>query len=262
MCNFYIMYYTEVKNNIPFNMCMGNNVVYPPIMQNMPADSDKPLPSNPLLEEMARGHHHHHGMGGESNNIQTPPVQITPQQNVIDNHNLPPIQTKTGNRILPPIYSQKFEDNYYPRDYETPYDYYNPVEMQRSRKRYPVDMDYDPYDDGGLGRYATGLLDGNMDASDWQRKSRNRNKVFDAMSKNVKEVVPRKNNFAERRNQNRGEYDSRMIDNSRKLASVPKKGHFSVGKSSKPSSTGDRHKSMAQSADETVEGKVCPHTSS
>ena len=58
MCNFYMMYYTE--GEAEYLDCMNNNL--PRQAQSMPADSLVPLPPNPLLDEVAKGHHHHGGV--------------------------------------------------------------------------------------------------------------------------------------------------------------------------------------------------------
>lgn len=59
MCNFYIMYYMDaaMENARGSDTCPGNNV--PLVTANLPADSDTPLPPNPMLEEDAKGHVHH-----------------------------------------------------------------------------------------------------------------------------------------------------------------------------------------------------------
>ncbi|XP_050402331.1 peptidyl-glycine alpha-amidating monooxygenase B isoform X2 [Patella vulgata] len=57
MCNFYMMFYTDSSVTRTFSECGGSH--YPNLVQSLPADSDKPLPPNPLLDEKA-GHHHHH----------------------------------------------------------------------------------------------------------------------------------------------------------------------------------------------------------
>ncbi|XP_064610137.1 peptidylglycine alpha-amidating monooxygenase-like isoform X2 [Liolophura sinensis] len=62
MCNFYIMYYTDSTSGMTSGMCSRNNL--PSLVKQIPADSDKSLPPNPVMDEIAKGHHHHHGMTG------------------------------------------------------------------------------------------------------------------------------------------------------------------------------------------------------
>ena len=66
MCNFYIMFYTDSSVEEPAGQCGGSR--YPSLVKNMPADSDVPLPPNPLLDDVAHGHHHphHHSAMGQS----------------------------------------------------------------------------------------------------------------------------------------------------------------------------------------------------
>nr|AEI84584.1 peptidylglycine alpha-amidating monooxygenase [Conus bullatus] len=56
MCNFYIMFYTNNTVDVPSGGCSG--VDNASLVDNMPEDSDVPLPPNPLLEAEAQGHHH------------------------------------------------------------------------------------------------------------------------------------------------------------------------------------------------------------
>lgn len=53
MCNLYLMYYTDAERGNSYSVCTdqcGSRI--------FPADSDEPLPPNPLLEEHAiRGNH-------------------------------------------------------------------------------------------------------------------------------------------------------------------------------------------------------------
>lgn len=60
MCNFYIMYYSNSSSKEPGGECYTNQL--PLLASMLPADSDVPLPPNPLLDEEAHGHHHHAGM--------------------------------------------------------------------------------------------------------------------------------------------------------------------------------------------------------
>ena len=45
------MYYTPIESGTPYISCSGNN--YPSLSNNLPPESDKALPSNPLLEDKA-----------------------------------------------------------------------------------------------------------------------------------------------------------------------------------------------------------------
>nr|XP_053650445.1 peptidyl-glycine alpha-amidating monooxygenase A-like isoform X1 [Cherax quadricarinatus]XP_053650446.1 peptidyl-glycine alpha-amidating monooxygenase A-like isoform X1 [Cherax quadricarinatus] len=53
MCNLYLMYYTDRDQGSETGGCGYEN--FPVITHNLPADSDVPLPPNPLLEEHAQG---------------------------------------------------------------------------------------------------------------------------------------------------------------------------------------------------------------
>lgn len=56
MCNLYVMFYLEqgnAKTDDCWNMEKRN------LVDLLPEDSDKPMPPNPKLEGMAKGHHHH-----------------------------------------------------------------------------------------------------------------------------------------------------------------------------------------------------------
>ena len=57
MCNFYIMYYREPSKGQSFYMCNGNLV--PSLFDDIPVDSDVPLPPNPEMDDLAEGHSHH-----------------------------------------------------------------------------------------------------------------------------------------------------------------------------------------------------------
>ncbi len=55
MCNLYLMYYTDTANGSPYETCIDMEAQSATEM--LPADSDTPLPPNPLLEEHAlHGH--------------------------------------------------------------------------------------------------------------------------------------------------------------------------------------------------------------
>lgn len=54
MCNLYLMYYTDAQRGNSYELCTGMC-----INLEFPADSDEPLPPNPLLEEHAL--HGNHG---------------------------------------------------------------------------------------------------------------------------------------------------------------------------------------------------------
>lgn len=63
MCNLYIMYYTDPSKGSAYDICVDEQM--PGLAQNMlPADSDEPLPPNPLLE-----HHAVHGGHVEQNAV-------------------------------------------------------------------------------------------------------------------------------------------------------------------------------------------------
>ena len=51
MCNFYLMYYTEVSDGKPFFACANND--YEAMFDTIPPGNDVPLPPNPALEEDA-----------------------------------------------------------------------------------------------------------------------------------------------------------------------------------------------------------------
>ncbi|CAL4061158.1 unnamed protein product, partial [Meganyctiphanes norvegica] len=57
MCNLYLMYYTDVDKGSESGGC--GYVQFQDVLANLPADSDVPLPPNPLLEEHAKGHNDH-----------------------------------------------------------------------------------------------------------------------------------------------------------------------------------------------------------
>ena len=55
MCNLYIMYYAE-NGQEPYFSCLSNS--FPSLFDNIPADNDAPLPSDPWLDAVAAGHVH------------------------------------------------------------------------------------------------------------------------------------------------------------------------------------------------------------
>ncbi|XP_063589457.1 peptidyl-glycine alpha-amidating monooxygenase A-like isoform X2 [Penaeus indicus] len=57
MCNLYLMYYTDREQGSETGGCWTES--FPVITQNLPADSDVPLPPNPALEEHAQGENLH-----------------------------------------------------------------------------------------------------------------------------------------------------------------------------------------------------------
>lgn len=57
MCNLYLMYYTNRDKGSESGGCGGE--FFPSVTVNLPADSDVPLPPNPLLEEHAHGQNKH-----------------------------------------------------------------------------------------------------------------------------------------------------------------------------------------------------------
>ena len=97
MCNFYMMYYTEARNNQQLSLTCGGNM-FPGVFGELPADNDKSLPPNPALEEQAEDpnapHVHVHGhMPGET------PTEPEPQepehQETADE---PDVRVATGNK--------------------------------------------------------------------------------------------------------------------------------------------------------------------
>ncbi|ELT96668.1 hypothetical protein CAPTEDRAFT_228792 [Capitella teleta] len=54
MCNFYMMYYTDATQGKSYFGCQNNQS--DELTETLPADSDQPLPPNPLLEDIAHGH--------------------------------------------------------------------------------------------------------------------------------------------------------------------------------------------------------------
>lgn len=57
MCNLYLMYYTDREQGSETGGCWSES--FPAVTQNLPADSDVPLPPNPELEEHAQGENLH-----------------------------------------------------------------------------------------------------------------------------------------------------------------------------------------------------------
>jgi len=55
MCNLYIMYYAD-NDHKPYFVCTSNS--FPRLFDNIPADNDAPLPSNPWLDAVAAGRVH------------------------------------------------------------------------------------------------------------------------------------------------------------------------------------------------------------
>ncbi len=64
MCNFYLMYYTDVLPGQQLSLECTDNVD-PGWFSELPPDNDVALPPNPLLEEMAEHPHLHHMAGEE-----------------------------------------------------------------------------------------------------------------------------------------------------------------------------------------------------
>ncbi|WAR00149.1 AMDB-like protein [Mya arenaria] len=87
MCNFYIMYYMNatLESQRGVDTCEGNTVSW--VFDNIPTDSDTPLPFNPALEDVAMGHHHHHAMTGGGDKEEGKPAggldKISPPGNTI-----------------------------------------------------------------------------------------------------------------------------------------------------------------------------------
>ena len=95
--------------------------------QEHPADSDVPLPPNPLLEEEAKGHHHHHG-GNAMETGNYPKGQNTDEQKNENKH-------------------EEIDSSFA--------EYLNSLRKLHPRKRYNPDYDaglYDEYREGNSGR--------------------------------------------------------------------------------------------------------------
>lgn len=178
------------------------------VFQNIPADSDVPLPPNPALEGAA-GSHHHHGMAGSSNDdndkVEGPLIggqshtdfHNNPQQ-ILDNagngilksHYVSQgkLPTSFGDSILDDVYRNKGQGyrnkglDYsgveiqrppsYLMDYPGLDDYYNEVIQQRSRNRLRKPV-YDVYDSPN---YDAEFSEFPKNA--YSALSRNRNKIF------------------------------------------------------------------------------------
>ena len=55
MCNLYIMYYAK-NDQKPYFTCLSNS--FPHLFNDIPADNDIPLPSDPWLDAVAAGRVH------------------------------------------------------------------------------------------------------------------------------------------------------------------------------------------------------------
>lgn len=170
MCNFYIMYYKDPKTKIPYPQCVGNNL--DGVADKMPADSLVQLPRNASLEAAAHGNNHMGGHKGAPDKQADEP--IPPQGK---------LSSSLSNR-----YRNPRRQNVYPRDYSPDYglnDYYNDIESRRNRKNYRQPV-YDYYNSEDSHRYPYDQRRGNLNTgSDYQTKSRNRNKAFDSASKHA-----------------------------------------------------------------------------
>ena len=71
MCNLYILYYTEAKNGKSFSSCWDEDSRLK-ASRYFPADSVKPLPPNPLLEE--------HALHGDAHKNHASPVMSISNQ--------------------------------------------------------------------------------------------------------------------------------------------------------------------------------------
>ncbi|KAK6178788.1 hypothetical protein SNE40_011296 [Patella caerulea] len=161
MCNFYMMFYTDSSVTRTFSECGGSH--YPNLVQSLPADSDKPLPPNPLLDEKA-GHHHLHHHTAVVKPVETP---------------TPPPQT--GNPKAPKSSLQNLGKDY--QDYSMYGNLDNPVDIPQYRKRYgPNYYDYD-----NANQWNNYDTDNNeFDPDTENGRSRNRNKQFMAMNDQMK----------------------------------------------------------------------------
>ena len=196
--------------------CAGNNV--PLVTANLPADSDMPLPPNPLLEENAKGHvsKTHVQNSGENPQLSAPhnaPLEKGIIDGVVtsintagkthadskDNHYI------QGNRKLTASDSDDYSalvprPNPYLSDYDYP-DYYD-IMRQRMRVKKPM------YDEllgsrmNAFSDYSEPSMMANMMAG--PSKSRNRNKFFEAANRqyndygsdnSFEDILPMKNNM-------------------------------------------------------------------
>ncbi|ROT68590.1 hypothetical protein C7M84_013243 [Penaeus vannamei] len=70
MCNLYLMYYTDREQGSETGGCWSES--FPAVTQNLPADSDVPLPPNPELEEHAQGENLHKEQEITYNSLEKP----------------------------------------------------------------------------------------------------------------------------------------------------------------------------------------------
>lgn len=136
MCNFYIMYYTDSASGATSGMCSRNNL--PSLVKQIPADSDKPLPPNPALDEIASGHHHHHGMNGDHDD----PPQGQGREGGTQVAAKPPVaEDLTGMEYYSEPYDEDYPSFDYPQGYDSRYvgKFYDDTETDRgrNRNRYP-----------------------------------------------------------------------------------------------------------------------------
>ncbi|XP_037781429.1 peptidylglycine alpha-amidating monooxygenase-like isoform X2 [Penaeus monodon] len=73
MCNLYLMYYTDREQGSETGGCWTES--FPAITQNLPADSDVPLPPNPELEEHAQGENLHKEQEITYNSLKQKPIE-------------------------------------------------------------------------------------------------------------------------------------------------------------------------------------------
>ena len=181
--------------------CPGNNV--PLVTANLPADSDTPLPPNPMLEEDAKGHVHHASVEQPSAGG---PQTLEPQHVLSHKGIISQVKSSSGggniadsdndNHLLQgnTEYSVSNSKSSFDDDYSSfvgrpnpkllsYYDYpdYYDIMRQRSRVKKPL------YDDllgsrmNGFNDYADpGMMMSSGHMIEGQSKSRNRNKFFEA----------------------------------------------------------------------------------
>ena len=164
MCNFYLMYYTDVDHGDAFGMCGINQ--YPYLLRELPPGNDVPLPPNPLLESKAAGHMEQ-GNGGGDERSRSQQYRDLPSSDghrmaaPPGGHMFPMMMMRGTRRMLTGIdgggwYRNDFHPEPKP-DYDNPYEYnsndnardedpnyfYYDVANQRSRDRHrgyqPVD---------------------------------------------------------------------------------------------------------------------------
>ena len=160
MCNFYIMYYTDVDHGESFGMCGINQ--FPEVVSQLPPGNDVPLPPNLLLESKAAGRMEQgKANGGGSTRLRSEQYRDLPSSDghrmaaPPGGHMMPMMMLRGTRRMLTGIdgggwYRNDFHPEPKP-DYENPYEYnsnddtgddapsnyfYYDVANQRSRDRH------------------------------------------------------------------------------------------------------------------------------